>query len=233
MGSPGDMYVFSFESGKEQRIGTGLHISSGEHCWSADGGSIFLNDKARGVRLDLKTNQSAPIVGAGGYRFANCAGDVVLARIGNGIDIWKGGERKEVFRQPNGAPLTTPVVSHDGKLVAYPTMGDSSILHVVSSDGGAMRDVVSEKAPAQLQPAWGLAWSSDDRFVYYLRRRNEKSPFELMRVPASGGVPEPMGLKGDDIRDLDVARDGTKMVFSVGAVNRPEYWELKGFLPKK
>ncbi len=107
------------------------------------------------------------------------------------------------------------------------------VLHVVSTAGGAVRDLVTEKAPAQLQGFWGLAWSADDRFVYYLRRADERSPFELMRVPATGGAPEFAGLKGENIRDLDVAPDGKHIAFSVGAVNWPEVWELKGFLPKK
>jgi hypothetical protein len=42
-----------------------------------------------------------------------------------------------------------------------------------------------------------------------------------------------MGLKLDDIRDLDIAPDGTRIAFSIGAVNRPEIWAIKGFLPGK
>jgi hypothetical protein len=42
-----------------------------------------------------------------------------------------------------------------------------------------------------------------------------------------------MGLTREDIRDLDVAPDGTRLVFSVRTADRPEIWELKGLLTKK
>jgi hypothetical protein len=88
-------------------------------------------------------------------------------------------------------------------------------------------------SPAQIQPYWGVAWSSDDRFLYFAQRADAKSPYELMRVPAAGGAAESMGLKLDDIRDLDISPDGTRIAFSIGAVNRPEIWAIRGFLPSK
>ena len=96
-----------------------------------------------------------------------------------------------------------------------------------------MKDLATAKAPAELQTLWGAAWSPDDRFLYFARRQDDKSPYELFRVPAAGGTPESAGLKVEDIRDLDIAPDGTRIAFSIGAVNRPEIWALRGFLPSK
>jgi hypothetical protein len=42
-----------------------------------------------------------------------------------------------------------------------------------------------------------------------------------------------MGLKVEDLRDLDIAPDGTRIAFSIGAVNRPEIWAIQKFLPVK
>ena len=107
------------------------------------------------------------------------------------------------------------------------------MLRMISSDGGPVRELASASAPMEFQTLWGAAWSSDDRFVYFARRPDSKSPYELFRVSAAGGTAESMGLKLDDIRDLDIAPDGTRIAFSIGAVNRPEIWAIKGFLPAK
>jgi Tol biopolymer transport system component len=232
--APRELYLLSFETGKVQRIASTARVSSAEFCWSQDGSSFFLNDKGKAVRLDLKANQLTPLLGAGQLRLATCGGGVLLTRAENGIDGWKGGVRTPLFRVQPGSDYNSPRISHDGKMVVFmTTVAGVSTLHVVSSEGGALRDLVTEKAPAQLQGFFGYAWSADDRYVYFLRRANEKSPYELMRVPAAGGAAEPVGLEGEDLRELDMAPDGKRLVFSVGAVNRPEIWELKGFLPKR
>ena len=107
------------------------------------------------------------------------------------------------------------------------------MLRIVSSDGGPVRDLASANAPTEFQTLWGTVWSPDDRFVYFARRPDGKSPYELLRVPAAGGTPESVGLKVEDLRDLDIAPDGTRIAFSIGAVNRPEIWAIRGFLPSK
>lgn len=107
------------------------------------------------------------------------------------------------------------------------------MLRMISSDGGAVRDLASANAPTEFQTLWGAAWSPDDRFIYFARRPDGKSPYELVRVPAAGGTPESMGLKVEDLRDLDIAPDGKHIAFSIGDVNRPEIWAIQKFLPGK
>jgi len=107
------------------------------------------------------------------------------------------------------------------------------MLRMISSDGGPVRELASASAPMEFQTLWGAAWSPDDRFVYFARRPDEKSAYELFRVPVAGGNAESMGLKVEDLRDLNIAPDGTRIAFSIGAVNRPEIWAIKGFLPAK
>lgn len=65
-----------------------------------------------------------------------------------------------------------------------------------------------------------------------MRRPDNRSPFELFRVPVAGGSAESAGLKSEDLRDLDIAPDGTRIAFSIGAVNQPEIWSVQNFLPR-
>ncbi len=108
IGPPREMYVYSFETGKEQRVAAAALITGSEHCWSRDGLSLFLNDKNKGTRLELKTNQLTPMNAAEGFPLATCSGDVFLARAGTGVEMRNGGgrtgltlwgRRKELARQ--------------------------------------------------------------------------------------------------------------------------------------
>jgi hypothetical protein len=53
-----------------------------------------------------------------------------------------------------------------------------------------------------------------------------------LRVPAAGGTVENTGLKVAELRNLDIAPDGTRIAFSIGAVNQPEIWAMDNFLPR-
>ena len=101
----------------------------------------------------------------------------------------------------------------------------------VPAGGGPARELARVKAPAELQPAIGYTWSPDDRFVYFLKRANANAPYELFRVPAGGGSEESMGLRGADLRDLDISPDGRRIAFSIGALGRSEIWAMNNFLP--
>jgi Tol biopolymer transport system component len=88
------------------------------------------------------------------------------------------------------------------------------------------------KSPAEFQPIyWGVAWSPDNEFVYFVKRNDRRAPFVLFRIPAAGGAEERVGLEGADIRDLDISLDGTRIVFSLGATEQPEIWAVDNFLP--
>jgi Tol biopolymer transport system component len=194
------------------------------------------------MRFDLASDQMTSMFGGTEkLNLANCSGDVVLVRTASGIAArgLGAGPEKEIYRPAPHSGTLAPVISHDGRTVAFVTPGvgapvaGMSVLHVVSSDGGPVRDLASSNSPAEFQAYWGVTWSPDDRFVYFARRPDGKSPYELLRVPATGGTPEGMGLKVEDLRDLDIAPDGTRIAFSIGAVNRPEIWAIQKFLPVK
>jgi Tol biopolymer transport system component len=247
LGPPREMYVFSFDTSKEERIAPEAKVPSAEHCWSRDGSSVFLNNSANGrlesERFDLATNRMTPMFAAGTpHHLANCSGNMVLGRTASGgiqVRSLNDSVEQEIYQRDPNAGTLAPVLSHDNRNVAFVTPGTDvtstgkSVIHLVSTGGGLVRDLITVDAPAQIQPYWGVAWSADDRFLYFAQRANDKSPFELMRVPAAGGTAESMGLKIEDMRDLDISPDGKRIVFSIGAANRPEIWTLRGFLSSK
>jgi Tol biopolymer transport system component len=163
----------------------------------------------------------------------SCSAELVAGFDTTGIKVRNllNGSEKRVYQFGASPSVVLPVLSHDGQAIAF--VEGPSVLRVVSSDGGPARDLAKANSPAELQTLWGAAWSPDDRFIYFARRADSKSPYELLRVPIGGGTPENAGLKVEDIRDLDIAPDGTRIAFSIGAVNRPEIWAIQKFLPVK
>lgn len=74
-----------------------------------------------------------------------------------------------------------------------------------------------------------FAWSPDGKYVYFTRR-SPNSDTELMRIPASGGAIEPVGLRMSMIRNLTIHPDGKHIAFEGGESNNVELWALEGFL---
>ena len=109
--------------------------------------------------------------------------------------------------------------------------GAGTTLTVVPTAGGTLRELTSAESPAEFERVTGLAWSPDSRYVYYLKRPGATAPYELFRIAAAGGPEEVMGLKADDIRDLDLSPDGTRIAFSICDWNHLEVWAIENFLP--
>jgi Tol biopolymer transport system component len=237
-----ELSVYSFDTRKEERAATQAKLTAGGTCWSRDGKSILFNiadapRQPQPARYTLDTNQVTPLFpGATPFLIRSCASELTAGFDKAGIKVrsLSNGSEKEIHQFGPNPGVVLPVLSHDGRSVAFVSASaGASMLRVISSDGGSMRELASASAPMELQPLWGAAWSPDDRYVYFARQPDEKSAYELFRVPVAGGPAESMGLKVEDLRDLDIAPDGTRIAFSIGAVSRPEIWAIKGFLPGK
>ncbi len=125
-----------------------------------------------------------------------------------------------------------PFLSHDGRWVAFrETLADgSAALFVVSTEGGPARELARVKSTAEFLNPRGLAWSHDDRFVYFARRTDRNAPFDLLRVPASGGAEESTGLRWPGNTDFDIAPDGKHLAFAANG-QQTEIWAMENFLP--
>jgi Tol biopolymer transport system component len=174
LGTEREMYVFSFDTSKEQRIAPQAKLPGAEHCWSRDGSSLFLNHaenrgRPEAMRFDLASDQMTSMFGGTEkLNLANCSGDVVLVRTASGIAArgLGAGPEKEIYRPAPHSGTLAPVISHDGRTVAFVTPGvgapvaGMSVLHVVSSDGGPVRDLASSNSPAEFQAYWGALSTS-------------------------------------------------------------------------
>jgi len=163
----------------------------------------------------------------------SCSGDLIAGVVGTSIKVRNltDGSEKEIHEYTRRG---VPAISHGGRDIAFIESGSNSAsLLVATSGGGAARELAVANSPVEFFPQWGLAWSPDDRFVYFIRRPDAHSAFELFRVPATGGTPESVGLKAEGLQDLDIAPDGTRIAFVIRNGNQPELWSLQNFLPAR
>jgi Tol biopolymer transport system component len=199
-------------------------------------GAPFRNEA---VRVDLSTGAAKPIFPGIPFRMRTCSDSLVAGQFARSVVTrnLQTGAQKELY-QLNGAATPNhgiPVISHNGNSVLFlaPVDAQTSALITVPTSGGASREIARAKAPAELQFFYGFSWSPDDRYIYFVKRLDSHSPHELFRVPVSGGPEESVGLKEMDIRDLDIAPDGQRIAFSIGAAQQPEMWAMENFLPAK
>jgi hypothetical protein len=73
-----------------------------------------------------------------------------------------------------------------------------------------------------------LAWTPDSKEL--LVGRSTGATIKVWRLPAGGGNPTATALEAEGLRDLRVAPDGGRVVFTAG-VNRGDVWVMENFLP--
>ena len=237
------IHLISLDDSKD-RLLADLGLEGGGGCWSPDGTSFLQLKRTQNnpvkiapLRFNLSTGEAEPVFPADtNFTMQSCSATHIAAFQSPAIKVKNllSGEEAEVYHMKRTPPnIGGSRFSRDGQSLAFIESLDESTaaLKVVSSSGGAARELLRLKTPAEFQLLVGLAWSPDDHFVYYLKRAGQDARHRLFRVPAAGGTEEYMGLEGADLRDLDIATDGTKIAFSIGSVGQQQLWSMENFLP--
>lgn len=232
--------LFSFVTGQERQLATDYGVNAtGPLCWTAAGDSlVFLGGKGNDAstadyqRLNVTSGAVIPAGGDMG-RCSNLAYALTtgmqLRRIGETVP-----RQIHTFQTPDSfAPATR--ISHDatlsraGRHLAFKErLADSTIvLRVVPVDGGS---AVELARGADLDVPNGIAWSGDDRFVFFCRRFADGT-IETFRVAANGGMAVSTGYKGPGAGDIDVSPDGTRLMSAWGSWGEFEIWSMESFLP--
>ena len=244
----GEIRVFSPQGGKDLRVPM-QSAPVNSLCWPRGSNTILTNintpatpgpnrTPARfdSIRVDLTTGESQQVFpGASSFRLWDCTDTLATNDDGDAVKVrnLQTGAETELYRlkRPT-ANYGMSRISPDGRAVAFLELLDSDtvVLLTVPTAGGPARELTRTKA-FQLQNVDGHSWSHDSRYVYFFRRANANAPYELYRIPATGGPEENMGLQSMELRDLHISPDGTKIAFNNGSFQRPEIWALDNFMP--
>lgn len=117
-----ELSLYSFETGRTERVATQAKFATGAYCGSKDGASLLYNERAQPVRLALGTGQVAPLFpGAAPFIVRSCSDDLVAAFDASGIKVrnLQDGTEKEVYRFSGNQGTVLPLLSHDGRSIAF------------------------------------------------------------------------------------------------------------------
>jgi Tol biopolymer transport system component len=141
-------------------------------------------------------------------------------------------------------PRVALAVSPDGTQIAYlgtgadlPEQSTFAALVVAPATGGearAVADFSGNSTARQRDDGLGLAWSPDQRYLFYVRPEGDTGDGSkaVWRVPLAGGEAENIGISMNRIRALRVHPDGRQIAFDSVVDPRSEVWVLENFLPK-
>jgi eukaryotic-like serine/threonine-protein kinase len=134
---------------------------------------------------------------------------VIYARSGSEKGVWKvpieGGDPVRL----NDADALIPVVSPDGKMIAYYDVaeGRPNRVAIMSSAGGPVIKTF------EISETGSLRWTADNRGILYIK--NEGGVSNIWSQPIAGGRPKQVThFSSERFVDFDVSRDGSRIVVS-------------------
>ena len=241
--------IRSMDTGEEREFRIGEWAIGGARSglrWTPDGKAVVVpeSEYKNLIRIDVQTGQVTSLMPL--PALADCSFD--FSRDGNIVfyvrpvappnvnalvshDLRSG--RETVIIEKQG--LFAVVVSPDGQSLLIATWGESDyqVLFVMPAAGGEARELVRVGGEKETG-FWGSpSWTADGRYVAFMKGVKGKTPnqWELWRVAAEGGEPQPTGLTvGRQIGGLRPHPDGRRLASNDFKVNL-EVWVMENFLP--
>ena len=131
----------------------------------------------------------------------------------------------------SGRFFSALALSGDGTQAAVITQDarGGAVLSVVPVDGEAAREVVRGGA---LGVETQVAWSPDQKSLFFTGRDVDRTQARLFRVDVRGGVPQPVGLAANRLRSVSLRADGRAIAFESTETRNSEVWALENFLSR-
>ena len=243
--------IKSLETGKERELYPDLDLF-GYPVWSPDGKSIYLvhwneNNRIDLSRIDAQTGDITLALrheasnGHFGGHHCSPSGKTLYF----GLNDSKTGNWDIIARDLESGTETilytdkrffTFSLSPDGRWLALALAGsNASRLDLVSTEGGATRELYTFEKGMQMRGNPAVVWTTDGNYLLLsVRDKNADSDsYELWRIASDGGEPEKLGLKTDNsFEGLSVHPDGRHITFSTHANDVSEIWVMENFLPE-
>jgi Tol biopolymer transport system component len=199
-----ELYLIDVESGKANvfsRPDPEEHKHFGGHGWFPDGKRIFY----------------------GLYDNEKDSWDIVMRDLES--------KKEEILFQ--SGDFYTISLSPDGQWFALtcPSDEDPRIL-LVPASGAESRELYRFPPGTYLSTIPSSTWTSDGKYLLFnIRTPTRESPYELCRIPISGGEPEQLGHSSRDVfLNLDAHPDGRHIVYSTAQNTINEIWVMDNYL---
>ncbi|HSC45495.1 MAG TPA: winged helix-turn-helix domain-containing protein, partial [Candidatus Acidoferrum sp.] len=128
--------------------------------------------------------------------------------------------RRMTSPQPTEIGDRSPAFSPDGKTLAFVRARSPAVTDVfaIPASGGEARQLTFDHSQIS-----GLAWTANGKDLVISSSR--AGGMRLWRVPAAGGVPEPLTVGGADSSRVSISRQGDKLAYTVGGIH-PNLWQM-------
>ena len=251
-----DVTILSLITGEEQKYTSGSP-AFGRGLWFHDSASMMVMGQAFGpglFRLDLRTKETTPLpkdlsdaammnvlspddtwyVGINPDNMHPVADGRTSPRQIVGVNLTTG-ERKVAFNAAAGEGIYGFAVSPDNHTLAIVAgVNNDCRLFTIGLDGSSEHELYRFKLTY-----WGWAqvvtWTHDGRSIYFGLEGEagtaEARVNHIMRIPASGGDPEPVGvsIRANAIRlpqFIGLSPDDSQILYSTDEANVDQVWAL-------
>ena len=187
----------------------------------ADHGSILLADAHGASPTTVLTNAGT----ARGLAWFP-SGDRAVVSVGDSVSqVWSIElDTGRSLRLTGGGSNSSPVVSPSGDLIAFLSTRDGEgHVYGMKPDGSDQVRLTRGEGPES-----GLAFLPDGSLVY--ARDPATGPWEVVRLPVGGTVPDILFRSAEPVLDLSVSRDGSMIAWltGVGEAGRLHLMDLAG-----
>jgi len=232
--------LLSLETGEERNIRPDITVGLAQReGWLApDNGSVVIatiGNEGSLYRVDAGTGSASPL---GAVR-----GDVTVLRNREAAVLVPQGrssvvvrqfdtlEERTVFTAPEGSQVRGVAASADSQTIAFQLVANGNAsFWIVPTVGGQAREVA--KLRANSRNGQFMAWSPDDRFIYFVDRPASNSDKdELWRATIADGTLVKLLAVDGPIWNPDVHPSGRYIAFASEHFEPPTEWVLKNFLP--
>ena len=237
-----DLVIWASDKGGERKFSPSESIGDRRPAWFPDGSVQLMMNGTLRVRLEngafreIHTAHPVPlgVVSPDGKTvYASMRADQT-APSGTIVayDV-ETGQPRQRYPLPEGAGDigNRPgylALSPDGQTIAVTTEGHGKGARIARTrvDGSDYRQLYTGSIPGP-----GVAWSADGGSILFLESDGRQT--RLMRIPATGGVAERVGIEVEGFSGFDVSRDGKHIAYSTRS-DAQEIWALDlPSLPKK
>lgn len=203
--------------------GQPIQITSGNDAadrprWSPRGDEIVFARSSQGVSSIWSTSPAGgePRKLIEGGRNPNWSGDGQRFVFERGYDIWTANGDGSDQRKVEGVPPTDllltdrmPGFSPDGLSIVFfqNSKGPMGDYWVIPSSGGQARRLTDDDALGGAP-----VWTPDGSFIIFPSQR--AGSLTLWKVPAAGGVPQPVLMSTGEDTDPEISRDGRRLIYT-------------------
>ncbi|NJD23001.1 MAG: hypothetical protein FIA82_10105, partial [Melioribacter sp.] len=243
---PKKLFIINYETGSEKEIKHQLAADSllGGSSWFPDGKHLATNTYGLQnggniiYKLEVETGKMIPLVTSKDTMFHSqkiSPDSKILFFNSNFGGIYsfdlERKVRKLLFQISKDQYLRNSVLSPDGKSLAFALVTykpEYKIdLMIMPSLGGEPKSIFKTSEVEFFSRTRGIKWSQDGKYIYFVKKTERESKYELCRISVQGGILESTGFVFEGLHDFFFRPDGKEIAFCAAVQPERNIWVME------